>query len=111
MSSKNKQRRRTSPNKRNKLLTRSVMDLPTTDPGSDFQEYYTTEEECETDYDTDGNIIKATITRSTKILRSEIRKSNSASCDTIMPPELIITKVIYSTLKYKTNIKISLKFH
>lgn len=91
---KNKQRRRmTSPTKRNKLLTRSVMDLPTTDPGSDFPDYYTTEDECETDYDTEGNVTKVSIKRSTKIIRSEMRKSNSASCDAMMPPELIITKV------------------
>ena len=66
------------------------MDLPTTDPGSDFPDYYTTEDECETDYDTEGNVTK--ISRSKKILRSEMRKANSASCDA-MPPELIITKV------------------
>jgi hypothetical protein len=95
---KNKQRRRMiSPSKRNKLLTRSVMDLPTTDPGSDFLEYYTTEEECETDYDTEGNVIKVSSTRTTKVLRAEMRKINSASCDAItMPPELIITKVFCS---------------
>ncbi|KAL7026828.1 hypothetical protein ACKWTF_005185 [Chironomus riparius] len=86
---KNKHRR-ASPIKRNKLLTRSVMDLPTTDPGSDFPDYYTTEDECETDYDTEGNVTK--VSRSKKILRSEMRKANSASCDA-MPPELIITKV------------------
>lgn len=66
------------------------MDLPTTDPGSDFPDYYTTEDECETDYDTEGNVTK--ISRSKKILRSEMRKASSASCDA-MPPELIITKV------------------
>lgn len=90
---KNKQRRRNiSPTKRNKLLTRSVMDLPTTDPGSDFLDYYTTDDECETDYDTEGNATK-TITRVKKILRGDMRKTNSASYE-MMPPELIITKVI-----------------
>lgn len=89
---KNKQRRRNvSPTKRNKLLTRSVMDLPTTDPGSDFPDYYTTEDECETDYDTEGNATKST---SRKMLRGDMRKANSASCEA-MPPELIITKVLY----------------
>jgi hypothetical protein len=83
---KNKQRRRNiSPTKRNKLLTRSVMDLPTTDPGSDFPDYYTTDDECETDYDTN-------LPRVGKILRGDMRKANSASCEA-MPPELIITKV------------------
>lgn len=86
---KNKQRRRNvSPTKQNKLLTRSVMDLPTTDPGSDFPDYYTTEDECETDYDTEGNATKT----SRKILRGDLRKANSASFEA-MPPELIITKV------------------
>ena len=93
---KSKQRRRiASSTKRNKLLTRSVMDIPTTDPGSDFPDYYTTEEECETDYDTEGNVItKTSISRVSKIFRSDIRKASSVSYDTIMmPPELIITKV------------------
>lgn len=81
--------------KRNKLLTRSVMDIPVTDPGSDCLEYYATDEECETDYDTDGNVVtKTSVSRVTKIFRSEIRKANSVSYDPIiMPPELIITKV------------------
>lgn len=61
------------------------MDLPTTDPGSDFPDYYTTEDECETDYDTN-------LPRVGKILRGDMRKANSASCEA-MPPELIITKV------------------
>lgn len=70
------------------------MDIPTTDPGSDFLEYYTTEEECETDYDIDGNITKTSVARISKIFRSDIRKANSVSYDAIMmPPELIITKV------------------
>lgn len=71
------------------------MDIPTTDPGSDFLEYCTTEDECETDYDIDGNIIsKTSVSRISKILRRDIRKANSVSYDTIlMPPELIITKV------------------
>lgn len=90
---KNKQRRRNiSPTKRNKLLTRSVMDLPTTDPGSDFLEYYTTDDECETDYDTEGNAVKTSLPRVKKILRGDMRKANSASYE-MMPPELIITKV------------------
>lgn len=84
-----------STTKRNKLLTRSVMDIPIQDPGSDFLDYYTTEEECETDYDTEGNLVtKTSVTRISKIFRSDIRKANSVSYDTIMmPPELIITKV------------------
>lgn len=71
------------------------MDIPTTDPGSDFLEYYTTEDECETDYDIEGNVItKTSVSRITKIFRSDIRKANSVSYDAItMPPELIITKV------------------
>lgn len=71
------------------------MDIPTTDPGSDFLDYYTTEDECETDYDVDGNIItKTSISRVSRVFRNEIRKANSVSYDTIlMPPELIITKV------------------
>lgn len=71
------------------------MDIPTTDPGSDFPDYYTTEDECETDYDIEGNAItKSPISRITKILRGDIRKSSSMSYDTIlMPPELIVTKV------------------
>ncbi|KAG5685059.1 hypothetical protein PVAND_014260 [Polypedilum vanderplanki] len=91
ISGKSKQRRRISPQKRNKLLTRSVMDLPTTDPGSDFPDYYTTEDECETDYDTEGNVSKISLARNTKIIRNELRKASSASCDAVMPPELIIT--------------------
>lgn len=96
MNAKNKQRRRiASSTKRNKLLTRSVMDIPTTDPGSDFLDYYTTEDECETDYDIEGNIItKTSVARISKIFRSDIRKANSVSYDTVMmPPELIITRV------------------
>lgn len=90
---KNKQRRRNiSPTKRNKLLTRSVMDLPTTDPGSDFLDYYTTDDECETDYDTEGNATKSNLPRVKKILRGDMRKTSSASYE-MMPPELIITKV------------------
>lgn len=90
---KNKQRRRNiSPTKRNKLLTRSVMDLPTTDPGSDFLDYYTTEDECETDYDTEGNATKTNLPRVGKLLRGDMRKTSSASYEA-MPPELIITKV------------------
>lgn len=71
------------------------MDIPTTDPGSDFLESYTTEDECETDYDIEGNIItKTSISRITKIFRNDIRKASSVSYDAIvMPPELIITKV------------------
>jgi hypothetical protein len=71
------------------------MDIPTTDPGSDFLDYYTTEDECETDYDIEGNVVAKTQTsRITKILRGDIRKSSSMSYDTIlMPPELIVTKV------------------
>lgn len=71
------------------------MDIPIQDPGSDFLDYYTTEEECETDYDTEGNLVtKTSVTRISKIFRSDIRKANSVSYDTIMmPPELIITKV------------------
>lgn len=71
------------------------MDIPTTDPGSDFLEYYTTEEECETDYDTEGNVVtKTSVSRISKIFRNDIRKANSVSYDAIMmPPELIITKV------------------
>lgn len=111
--SKNKQRRRLiSPAKRNKLLTRSVMDLPTTDPGSDFPDYYyTTEEECETDYDTEGNITKISISRSTKIMRGDLRKANSASatCDAMMPPELIITKASL-LLNVKNMMKINWSF-
>jgi hypothetical protein len=100
---KSKQRRRTiSPTKRNKLLSRSVMELPTADPGSDFIEYYTTEEECETDYDTDGNVKKSTV-RIKKAMRSEIRKASSVSCDAMMPPELIITKVSISLNKTETE--------
>lgn len=68
------------------------MDLPTTDPGSDFPDYYTTEDECETDYDTEGNAMKTNLPRVGKLLRGEIRKTNSASYEA-MPPELIITKV------------------
>lgn len=84
-----------SPTKRNKLLTRSVMDIPTTDPGSDFIEYFTTDEECETEYDAEGNLItKTSITRASgKILRNDLRKASSVSYDQLMPPELIITKV------------------
>lgn len=95
MNAKNKQRRRiASTTKRNKLLTRSVMDIPTTDPGSDFLEYYTTEDECETDYDIEGNIItKTSVARISKIFRSDIRKASSVSYDVLMPPELIITRV------------------
>lgn len=96
MNAKNKQRRRVaSSTKRNKLLTRSVMDIPTTDPGSDFLDYYTTEDECETDYDGDGNVItKTSVSRIARIFRSDIRKASSVSYDAIMmPPELIITKV------------------
>jgi hypothetical protein len=80
---------------KHKLLTRSVMDIPTTDPGSDFLEYCTTEDECETDYDIEGNVItKTSVSRISKILRRDIRKANSVSYDPIiMPPELIITKV------------------
>ena len=78
------------PKKRNKLLTRSVMDIPTTDP---FLEYYTTEDECETDYENDGNMVKTSITRLSKILHNDIRKSNYDHQLSIMPPELIITKV------------------
>lgn len=71
------------------------MDIPTTDPGSDFPDYYTTEDECETDYDIEGNLItKSSTSRISKILRGDIRKSSSISYDTIlMPPELIVTKV------------------
>ncbi|CAO1409928.1 unnamed protein product [Diamesa tonsa] len=85
-----------SPKKRNKLLTRSVMDIPTTDPGVEFLEYYTTEDECETDFENDGNMVKTSITRISKILHNDMRKSSSISYDhqlSIMPPELIITKV------------------
>lgn len=71
------------------------MDIPTTDPGSDFLESYTTEDECETDYDTEGNVItKTSISRISKIFRGDIRKASSVSYEAIvMPPELIITKV------------------
>lgn len=72
------------------------MDIPTTDPGIDFLEYYTTEDECETDFENDGNMVKTSITRISKILHNDIRKSSSISYDhqlSIMPPELIITKV------------------
>lgn len=96
ISVKNKQRRRiASTTKHSKLLTRSVMDIPTTDPGSDFLESYTTEDECETDYDTEGNVItKTSISRIARIFRGDIRKASSVSYETIvMPPELIITKV------------------
>lgn len=86
-----------SPKKRNKLLTRSVMDIPTTDPGSDFLDF-TTEDECETDFENDGEqqpksaVSRTSITRIPK-LRTEsfIRKSSSISYEQ-MPPELIITK-------------------
>ncbi|CAO1376261.1 unnamed protein product [Diamesa serratosioi] len=83
-----------SPKKRNKILTRSVMDIPTTDPGIDFLDYYTTEEECETDLETDGNMVKTSITRISKIHHNELRKSGYDHQLSIMPPELIITKVI-----------------
>lgn len=71
------------------------MDIPTNEPGSDFLDYYTTEDECETDYDTEGNVTsKTTHSRISKIFRSDIRKVNSVNFDSvIMPPELIITKV------------------
>lgn len=91
-----------SPKKRNKLLTRSVMDLPTTDPGSDFADF-TTDEEYETDYENDGQftaVTKTTIMRVPKI-RTEpfIRKSSSVSYEqSLMPPELIITKVLPTKL-------------
>lgn len=77
------------------------MDLPTTDPGSDFPDYYTTEDECETDYDTEGNVTKTSLARTAKIMRSDLRKASSASCDAVMPPELIITshKVLSLSLK------------
>lgn len=78
------------------------MDLPTTDPGSDFPDYYTTEEECDTDYDTEGNVIKSS-TR--KMLRGELRKANSASCEA-MPPELIITKVLKLLFKSRLSLTI-----
>ena len=64
------------------------MDLPTTDPGSDFLDYYTTDEEYETDYDAEGNV-KYSLR---KVLRGDMRKAISASCE-VMPPELIVTKV------------------
>jgi hypothetical protein len=95
---KNKQRRRiATATKQNKLLTRSVLDIPTTDPGSDFLEYYTTEDECETDYDIEGNVVsRMSVARVSKIFRSDIRKANSVNYSSeaiTMPPELIITKV------------------
>ena len=75
------------------------MDIPTTDPGSDFLDF-TTEDECETEYDFDGNTVfstKSAIPRIPKIrTENSIRKSSSISWDPpMMPPELIITKVIY----------------
>ena len=63
--------------KRNRLLTRSVMDIHAVDATSEFFEYYATEDEFETDYDTDGNVVKTSTSRISKILRSDIRKANS----------------------------------
>lgn len=88
------------------------MDLPTTDPGSDFFDC-TTEEECETDFENDGekqsqqttSFTKTTITRIPK-LRTEpfIRKSSSISYEqSAMPPELIITKVRLEVSIYFIN--------
>lgn len=75
------------------------MDIPTTDPGSDFLDF-TTEDECETEYDFDGNTVFATKSAVPRIpkIRTEntIRKSSSISGDQhLMPPELIITKVSF----------------
>lgn len=82
------------------------MDIPTTDPGVDFLEYYTTEDECETDFENDGNMVKTSITRISKILHNDMRKSSSISYDhqlSIMPPELIITKVCYKAFNQNQN--------
>lgn len=82
------------------------MDIPTTDPGVEFLEYYTTEDECETDFENDGNMVKTSITRISKILHNDMRKLSSINYDhqlSIMPPELIITKVRYLTNYYITS--------
>jgi hypothetical protein len=74
------------------------MDLPTTDPGSDFADF-SSGDECDSEYEPEGHltaVTKTTIMRVPKI-RTEpfIRKSSSVSYEQhLMPPELIITKVL-----------------
>lgn len=88
---------------------RSVLDIPTTDPGRDAPVVshlvdisdLLTEDEDETDYDNEGNI---TIRNKTKIHASEyFRRSGSLAAGeqaNVMPPELIIR----SANKVMTNL-------